>query len=132
MSFVNNNKPIYFSAKLRFAFFWKLHDVFEKFVDEENVFGICDEFEVIWECFGNGDEFNQHEFINVKLNVFGAFGICVIPLPYSRRDKCKKTNIAQCMLHEQQTYFALVVSCVEKSWATGAVRAVVLGFCVFV
>ena len=37
MSFVNNNKPIYFSAKLRFAFFWKLHDVFEKFVDEENV-----------------------------------------------------------------------------------------------
>ena len=90
------------------------------------------EFEVIWECFGNGDEFNQHEFINVKLNVFGAFGICVIPLPCSRRDKCKKTNIAQCMLHEQRTFFALVVSCVEKSWATGAVRAVVLGFCVFV
>ena len=51
MSFVNNNKPIYFSAKLRFAFFWKLHDVFEKFVDEENVFGICDEFELIWKWF---------------------------------------------------------------------------------
>ena len=64
--------------------------------------------------FGNGDEFNQHEFINVKLNVFQLDGICVIPLPCSRRDKCKKTNIAQCMLHEQQTYFALVVSCVEK------------------
>ena len=105
---------------------------FNYFMDKENVFGICDEFEVIWECFGNGDEFNQHEFINVKLNVFGAFGIFVIPLLYSRRDKCKKTNIAQCMLHEQQTYFALVVSCVEKSWATGAVKAVVLGFCVFV
>ena len=51
MSFVNNNKPICFSAKLRFAFFWKLHDVFEKFVDEENVFGICDEFELIWNGF---------------------------------------------------------------------------------
>ena len=51
----------------------------------------------------------------MKLNVFGAFGIFVIPLLYSRRDTCKKTNIAQCMLHEQQTFFALVVSCVEKS-----------------
>ena len=73
------------------------------------------EFVMSLNLFGNGDEFNQHEFINVKLNVFGAFGICVIPLPCSRRDKCKKTNIAQCMLHEQRTYFALVVSCVEKS-----------------
>ena len=73
------------------------------------------EFVMSLNLFGNGDEFNQHEFINVKLNVFGAFGICVIPLPYSRRDKCKKTNIAQCMLHEQRTCFALVVSCVEKN-----------------
>ena len=37
-----------------------------------------------------------------KMNVFDAFGISVIPLPCSRRSKCKKTNIAQCMLHEQQ------------------------------
>ena len=57
--------------------------------------------------FWKRDEFDQHEFINEKLNVFDAFGICVIPLLLSRRDKCKKTNIAQCMLHEQPTYFAL-------------------------
>ena len=78
--------------------------------------------------FGNGDEFNQHEFINVEMSVFDVFGICVIPLPCSRRDKCKKTSIAQCMLHEQQTYFALFVSCVKKSRATCAVRTVVWGF----
>ena len=57
--------------------------------------------------FWKRDEFDQHEFINEKLNVFDAFGIFVIPLLLSRRDKCKKTNIAQCMLHEQPTYFAL-------------------------
>ena len=60
------------------------------------------EFEMSLKLFGNGDEFTQHEFIKEKLDVFDAFGICAIPLPLSRRDKCKKTNIAQCMLHEQQ------------------------------
>ena len=50
----------------------------------------------------------------------------MIPLPFSRRDKCKKTNIAQCMLHEQQTYFARVFPVWKKSRATRAV--VVLGF----
>ena len=49
MSFVNNNnKPIYFSAKLCFAFFWKLHDVFEKFVNEENVFGVWSYLRMFW------------------------------------------------------------------------------------
>ena len=52
MSFVNNNKPIYFSAKLRFAFFWKLHDVFEKFVDKRTFL----EFVMSLNLFGNGFE----------------------------------------------------------------------------
>jgi len=30
----------------------------------------------------------------------------------------------------QTDYFVVSFSCVEKSWATGAVKAVVLGFCV--
>ena len=47
MSFVNNNKPIYFSAKLRFTFSGSCMMFFNYFMDEENVFGICDEFEVI-------------------------------------------------------------------------------------
>ena len=76
------------------------------------------EFVMSLNLFGNGfgdvGEFIHSEFTSEKLSLF-FYGICVIPLPYSRRDKCKKTNIAQCMLHEQQTYFALVVSCVEKS-----------------
>ena len=59
-------------------------------MDKKNVL----EFVMSLNLFGNGFE---------KLNVFDVFGICVIPLPCSRRDKCKKTNIAQCMLHEQLT-----------------------------
>ena len=47
MSFVNSNKPNYFSAKLRFAFFGSCMMFFNYFMDEENVFGICDELEVI-------------------------------------------------------------------------------------
>ena len=31
MSFVNNNKSIYFSAKTAFYIFWKLRDVFQLF-----------------------------------------------------------------------------------------------------
>ena len=40
---------IVFSAKLRFAFFWKLHDIFEYFMDKKNVFG----FLMSWKLFEN-------------------------------------------------------------------------------
>ena len=41
MSFVNNNKPTYFSTKLRFAFSGScMMFFFDEFVDEKNVFGI--------------------------------------------------------------------------------------------
>ena len=36
-----------FFNQTAFCIFWKLHDVFDEFVDEKNVFGICDELEVI-------------------------------------------------------------------------------------
>ena len=48
-SFSNNKlKPI-FSAKLRFAFFWKLHVVLQQLRGGEECFGICEKFEMVLE-----------------------------------------------------------------------------------
>ena len=49
-SFFNNKLKPTFSAKLRFAFFWKLHLVYNNFVEKNNVFGIYEKFEMILEC----------------------------------------------------------------------------------
>ena len=48
-SFFNNKLKPTFSAKLRFAFFWKLHVVLQQLRGEEECFGICEKFEMVLE-----------------------------------------------------------------------------------
>ena len=59
MSFVNNNKPIYFSAKLRFAFFWKLHDVFGEVCERGERFWSLKLFENVLEMVMNSTNMNS-------------------------------------------------------------------------
>ena len=81
--------------------------------------------------FGDVGEFVNSEFTMMKLNdfSFGMLRIRVTPLLFSRRDKCKKTDIAECMLHEQLTLLSSFP--VWKRIEFLSVKAVVWGEPVF-
>ena len=81
--------------------------------------------------FGDVGEFVNCEFTMMKLNdfSFGMLRIRVTPLLFSRRDKCKKTDIAECMLHEQLTLLSSFP--VWKRIEFLSVKAVVWGEPVF-
>ena len=130
MSFVNTNKPNCFFCQTAFCIFLEAAWCFSIISWTRRTFL---EFVMSWKLFENVLEMVMN---STNMNSSMWRWVFLVRLEsvrfrcrFSRRDKCKKTNIAQCILHDQQTYFALFVSCVEKSRATCAVRTVVWGLC---
>ena len=103
-SFFNNKLKPTFSAKLRFAFFWKLHLVYNNFVEKNNVFGIYEKFERILECLWwiRHMWFHPNEMDN-SLTVNGWDVFFRFPLPLPRRQSWNKSDTTQCMVHVKQT-----------------------------
>ena len=119
-----------FFCQAAFTFSGSCMSFYNNFMDEKNVFEI---FEMVLERLrwiqhmwihpnGNGQQFECE-----WMRIYFSFSAAIAKTAKLKQERHNTVHGAW-----QTNKILRFVSCVEKSWATSAVRAVVLGFCVFV